>query len=445
MSTPVAIDTLISASWIIPIVPANTVLEGCAVAIDDGHIVALCTEREAALRFAPRQRIELPGQLLMPGLVNAHCHSAMSLLRGYADDLPLQRWLDEAIWPAERELVSDAFVAAGSRLAIAEMIATGTTSFADMYFFPEATAREAVNAGLRAQLAAPIFDGAGSWSSGADDSIHKTLKLRDDYKNHPLVEIGFGPHSPYSCSDATIGKIATFAAELEMPVMIHLHETAQEIADSQRDHGCRPLARVERLGLLGPRTQCVHMTAADDDELALLAANASHIVHCPSSNLKLASGLAPITRYADAGVNVALGSDGAASNNSLDLFAELRLAALLGKAVAGSASALDCHRALQMATLGGATALGWQERIGSLEAGKQADLIAVDLSGVAQQPLYNPASQLVYTGAGHCVSHSWVAGRPLLKERQLTTINRTALLREVREQWQPRVAALRGE
>jgi len=443
VSTPIAIDTLISASWILPIVPANSVLEECALAIDKGTIIALCTQREAAARYAPRQQFDLPGQLLMPGLVNAHCHSAMTLLRGYADDLALQRWLEEAIWPAERELVSDAFVAAGSRLAIAEMITTGTTSFADMYFYPEATAREALNAGLRAQLAAPIFDGAGSWSSGADDSIHKTLKLRDDYKNHPLIEIGFGPHSPYSCSDATIGKIATFAAELEMPVMIHLHETEQEIAASLRDYGCRPLARVERLGLLGPRSQCVHMTTATDDELAVLAANGSHIVHCPSSNLKLASGMAPVAHYAAAGVNVALGSDGAASNNSLDLFSELRLAALLGSAVAGDPAAIGCHAALRMATLGGAGALGWQERIGSLEAGKQADLIAVDLTGIAQQPLYNPASQLAYSGAGSCVSHSWVAGRALLRDRQLTTINRAALLREVREQWQPQIAALR--
>lgn len=444
MASPVNVDTVISASWILPIVPANTVLENCAIAIDNGAIVALCTQREASQRFVAGEKIELPGQLLMPGLVNAHCHSAMSLLRGFADDLPLQRWLNEAIWPAETALVCEEFVAAGSRLAIAEMISSGTTSFADMYFFPEATAREAAAAGLRAQLAAPIFDNSGCWGKDADDYIHKTLKLRDDYKSHTLIEIAFGPHSPYSCSDATIGKIATFAEELEMAVMIHLHETEQEIADSLVQCGQRPLARVAELGLLGPRTQCVHMTSVNDDELALLERSGSHIVHCPSSNLKLASGMAAAAHYLRSGVNVALGSDGAASNNSLDLFAELRLAALLGKAVAGDAAALDCHSALRMATLGGAEALGWQQRIGSLEAGKQADIIAIDLSAISQQPLYNPASQLVYTATGQQVSHSWVAGRCLLNQRRLTTINSAQLLREINEQWQPKISALRA-
>lgn len=443
MTSPLSIDTLISASWIIPIVPANTVLEECAIAIKDGAIVALCTQREAQHRFVAREQIELPGQLLMPGLVNAHCHSAMSLLRGFADDLPLQRWLHEAIWPAESALVDADFVAAGSRLAIAEMISSGTTSFADMYFYPEVTAGEVAAAGLRAQLAAPIFDQSGCWGSGADDYIHKTLQLRDDYKSHSLLEIAFGPHAPYSCGDTTLSKIATFAGELEMAVMIHLHETAQEIADSLRDHHCRPVARIADLGLLGPRTQCVHMTAVEEQELALLQQHGSHIVHCPSSNLKLASGIAPLQRYRQAGVNVALGSDGAASNNGLDLFAELRLAALLGKVSAADAAAIDCHTALRMATLDGATALGWQQRTGSLESGKQADIIAIDLSAIGQQPLYNPASQLVYTAVGGQVSHSWVAGRCLLRQGELTTINRAQLLRDVAQHWQPRIAALR--
>ncbi|MFW2421115.1 MAG: TRZ/ATZ family hydrolase [Porticoccaceae bacterium] len=442
MSSPIAVDKLISASWIIPIVPANTVLSECAVAIDNGKIVDLCTQREAALKYAPREHIELPGQLLMPGLINSHSHSAMTLLRGYADDLPLERWLADAIWPAESQLVCDEFVAVGTRLALAEMIASGTTSFADMYFFPEATARESASAGLRALLAAPIFDGAGSWGQDADDYIHKTLKLRDNYKSHSLVEIAFGPHAPYSCSDTTIQKVATFAQELDMAVMIHLHETEQEIAQAVAANGQRPIERLAELGLFGPRTLCVHMTTANDEELATLQKSGSHIVHCPSSNLKLASGIAPVAHYQSAGVNVAIGTDGAASNNSLDLFAELRLAALLGKAASADAAAIDCHRALRMATLDGARALGWEHKTGSLETGKEADLIAIDLSSPAQQPLYNPASQLVYTAVGGCVSHSWVAGQCLLRDGQLTTINQRQLQREVTEKWQPLIAAL---
>lgn len=439
MNSPAAdsVDTLIFARWIIPVAPADQVLEQHAIAIKGGRIEALLPADQAR-RIRAERVLELPDHALLPGLVNAHGHAAMTLLRGYADDVPLQAWLQDHIWPAEGRFVSEEFVRDGVLLAIAEMLRSGVTTFADMYFFPNIAAQVAQDAGMRAQMHFPVFDFPSAWGRDADDYIHKGLQLRDDFKHSPLVTVGFGPHAPYTVSDGPMSRVATLAAELDAAVQIHVHETRQEVEQAQRETGERPLARLHRLGLLGPRTMCVHATELDAADIDLLARNNSHVVHCPESNLKLASGFCPVGKLLDAGINVALGTDGAASNNDLDLFGELRTAALLAKTVAGDARALPAHAALRMATLAGARALGLEERIGSLEPGKAADLIAVDLGDVESQPLYHPASQLVYGNSGSRVSHSWIAGRLLLENRAPTTINLYEL-RERARHWQQRI------
>ena len=432
------VDLLIFARWLVPIAPAGQVLEHHAIAVRNSRIEAILPA-DSARDIIAEQTIELPDHLLMPGLVNAHGHAPMTLLRGFADDYPLHTWLNDHIWPTEGRWVGEEFVRDGTLLAIAEMLRSGTTCFADMYFFPNIVAQTAQDAGMRAQLHAPIFDFPTAWGTDAADYIHKALQLRDDFKHSELITVGFGPHAPYTVSDEPMAKVAMYAAELDAAIQIHVHETQHEVDESLQKFGERPIARLQRLGLLGPKTLCVHATALNDDDIALLQQNNCHVVHCPESNLKLASGFAPVQKLRNAGINVAIGTDGAASNNDLDLFAELRSAALLAKAVANDAAALPAFDALEMATLGGARALGLDDRIGSLETGKLADIIAIDCSDIEWQPLYHPISQLVYGNTGSRVSHSWVGGKLLLENRQPTTVN----LHDLRERiadWQRKIA-----
>ena len=438
---PIKIDLLINSRWIIPVVPENRVFEHCALAIDQQKIVGIYPQTEAKTKFDPVSVVDLADHILMPGLVNAHGHAAMSLLRGYADDLPLQPWLEEHIWPVEARVLSAEFVADGTNLAMAEMIKTGTTCFADMYFFADAVAEQVQRSGMRSQIGFTVFDFPTAGGKDSDDYIHKGLKLRDTYKGDGLIKIACAPHAPYTVGDDTMRRIATYANELEMAVHIHCHETAQEVADSLKLYGCRPLQRLDDLGVLLPQTQLVHMTQIDDEDIRLIQDNNCHVVHCPESNLKLASGFCPVGKLIDAGINVAIGTDGAASNNDLDLFGELKTAALLAKAVANDASVLDAHAALRMATINGAKALGWDDQIGSLEAGKSADMIAVEISSLSQKPLYNPASQLVYSNAGSQVTHSWVAGKALLRERSLVTLDKENLIRRA-DAWRNQISPL---
>lgn len=440
--TPARADLVIHPRWVIPVEPEGQVLENTSVVVNQGRIAALLDSDEAR-RIEAGHSLELPQQVLLPGLVNAHGHAAMSLLRGYADDLPLMPWLEEHIWPAETRYVDAGFVRDGVRLAIAGMLRSGTTTCSDMYFFPEQAAREYRAAGMRAQIAFPIFDFASAWGSGPDDYLARGLALIDEYRHADLQDVVFGPHAPYTVSEATLARVATLAAELDVGVHIHLHETAAEVLQAVERCGERPLDTLNRIGLLGPRTQCVHMTDLGDQDIALLAATGSHVVHCPHSNMKLASGTCPVSKLLAAGVNVALGTDGAASNNSLNLFLEMRSAALLGKLAARDPAALPAATVLTMATLGGARALGLDDRIGSLLPGKQADMIAVDLSGSATQPVYNPVSQLVYACSGGEVTHSWVAGRALLQDNDLTSIDEAAVRRRA-AQWCDTISA-RGQ
>ena len=432
-------DTLIHPGWIVPVVPRGAVLENYSIALTGDRITAILPRREAEAISAARV-LELPGHALMPGLVNSHGHAAMSLLRGYADDQPLMPWLEQHIWPAEAAHVSAAFVRDGAELAIAEMIRSGTTTFSDMYFFPDACAETAQRLGMRCQIVFPVLDFATVWARSADEYISKGLALRDDVKHSALVTVGFGPHASYTVSEPNLVQVATLAAELDVAVQIHLHETRGEVLLAVEQNGERPLDSLHRLGLLGPRTQCVHMTDLGDQDIALLAATGAHVVHCPQSNMKLASGTCPVTRLLARGINVALGSDSAASNNDLNLFGEMQTAALLAKLSSEDAAALPAAEALAMATINGARALGLEDRIGSLEPGKLADLIAVDLSQPETQPLYHPLSQLVYACNGSQVTHSWIGGVQVMDQRQLTRIDPSALGTRTRA-WRDRIHA----
>ncbi len=426
-----AAELVIHAEWILPLEPADAVLADHAVAIRDGDIVSVLPRQEA-LAIDTDERVDLPGHALIPGLVNAHGHAPMSLLRGFADDLPLMPWLEEHIWPAEQAHASDEFVRDGAALAMAEMILAGTTTFSDMYYFPNVVADLVQEAGMRCQLAAPVLDFPSPWGSGPDEYISKCLALRDECRNRDRLQVAFGPHAPYTVSEPVLERLATYAAELDMPVHMHLHETAAEVLNAVEATGERPLDTLRRIGLLGPRTQCVHMTDLGAQDIAALAETGAHVVHCPQSNMKLASGTCPVTRLLEAGVNVALGTDGAASNNDLNLFDEMHTAALLAKLHDDDPSALPAATALHMATLGGARALGLDHRIGSIAPGKAADLVAVDLTGPSTQPLYNPVSQIVYACNGSQVNHVWIAGQRLLHDRRLTTLDLTDTLARAR-------------
>lgn len=432
------LDLLLLPTWLVPVEPAGVVLRDHGLGIRDGRI-ALIAPRAEALRHPATQVRELPQCLLAPGLINAHGHAAMTLLRGIADDLPLMTWLHEHIWPAEGKWVDEDFVRDGTDLAIAEQIKGGISCFSDMYFYPQ-TAVECVHkSGMRAQITIPVLDFPVPGALNADEALRKGLQLFDDLKQHPRIRIAFGPHAPYTVSDDKLEQIRVLADELDAGIHMHVHETAQEVADAVSKHGERPLARLARLGLLGPRFQAVHMTQIDDEDLELLVEHNCSIVHCPESNLKLASGFCPVERLWQAGVNVAIGTDGAASNNDLDLLGETRTAALLAKAVAGSATALNAHSALRMATLNGARALGLDTQTGSLELGKLADVVAFDLSGLAQQPIYDPVSQLVYASGRDCVKHLWVGGKQLLDDGHLTRMDESELIAKARE-WGTRIA-----
>eukprot|EP00903_Cladosiphon_okamuranus_P004389 g4387.t1 len=397
-------DLIIKPEWVVPVVPEAAVYTNCALAVLDGRIEAILPVDEITSNFQAKSTIDLPGQALLPGLVNAHGHAAMTLLRGYADDLALNTWLTEHIWPAESQHVSDEFVRDGTRIACAEMIRTGTTCFSDMYFFPDVAADVANQAGLRSRIAFPVLDFPSAWAQSAEEYVHKGLALHDQYKNHPLVSIAFGPHAPYTVGQSTLERIAVLAEELDAAIHIHLHETRQEVEDSLQEHGLRPTKRMEQLGILGPRTEAVHMTQWDDGDLEIIQKTNTSVIHCPKSNLKLASGFCPTAELLKADIRLGLGTDGAASNNCLNMLEEMRFASLLGKATAEDPTALSATQTLYMATMGGAQAMGLDREIGSLEPGKLADMISIRVDDLQSQPVYNLISQIVYAAPSQALN-----------------------------------------
>lgn len=436
--TITAADIRINARWLIPIEPTDVVLEHQAVLVQGDRIAAVVSQDEADARFRAKEVIDLPSHVVLPGLINMHGHAAMSLFRGMADDLPLMTWLNDHIWPAEGAFVSEAFIADGTQLAMAEMLRTGTTTFSDMYFFPEIVAQLAHDAGMRAQVCFPLLDFPTPWGSGPDEYLSKGEALIKQWQDNTFIMPAIGPHAPYTVSDEPLSKAVALSQATGAPIQIHLHETAFEVADALEKSGKRPTARLAELKVLGANTQCVHMTQIDESDVALLQSTGAHVIHCPESNLKLASGLSPVQTFRKAGVNVAIGTDGAASNNDLDLFGELNTAAMLAKVVADDAAALSAHEALAMATIQGAKALGRDHELGSLAAGKLADIIAVDLGDPFLQPVYDPASHLVYSNHGRQVSHSWINGVPQVQEGKLTRIDVPDLMLRV-QGWADRI------
>jgi 5-methylthioadenosine/S-adenosylhomocysteine deaminase len=436
--TITAADSRINARWLIPVEPFGVVLEHQAVILRGSRIADVLSQSEADLKYRTRETVNLDRHVVLPGLINLHGHTAMSLFRGLADDLPLMTWLNDHIWPAEGKFVSEPFVLDGTRLAMAEMLRTGTTTFSDMYFFPEVTAQAAHDAGMRAQVCFPLMDMPTVWGSGPEEYLRKGAALIEQWQGDDYIMPAIGPHAPYTVSDQPLKNAVALAERTGAAIQLHLHETAFEVDEALKATATRPVTRMAELGVLASNTQCVHMTQIDDSDLEQLVRSGAHIVHCPESNLKLASGLCPVQKLMDHGINVTIGTDGAASNNDLDLFGELKTAAMVAKVVAGDASALSAHRALEMATLNGARALGRDQELGSLVPGKLADLIAVDLSDPFLQPVYDPASHLVYSNHGRAVSHSWIHGVPQLQDGRLTRIDVPDLMLRVSE-WRQQI------
>lgn len=434
-----SIDTLIHAGWIIPVVPQGRLLSDAAIAIRAGQIVAVCDREEALRRFQAVETVNLPNHALIPGLVNAHTHAAMALLRGIADDLPLMEWLNERIWPREMRWVDAGFVRTGTRLALAEMLRGGITCFSDMYFYPDIAAQVVREVGMRAALGLIFVDFPTPWACSPEEYFAKNLALYQNCPQDEQIAWTLAPHAPYSVSDEMFCRLASLAAEYDLKVHIHLHETRIEIEESLMRYQERPLARIRRLGLLDERLIAVHMVHLEPFEIEQVADAGCGVVHCPESNLKLASGFCPVAKLKAAGIGVALGTDGPASNNDLNMIGEMRTAALLGKGVAGDPEALAADQVLAMATIEGARVLGLSSRIGSLEPGKWADLVAIDLSLPETLPVYDPVSQIVYAAGRHQVTDVWIGGRRLLRNRCLTSLDWPALRAEVAA-WQTRLA-----
>jgi 5-methylthioadenosine/S-adenosylhomocysteine deaminase len=452
-----AVDLLVSAAYVIPVEPEAVVHKDWSVAVRDGNIVGVCATSQARSKYAAARTLELPQHIITPGLVNAHTHVAMNSFRGMADDFPLREWLTTKMWPAEAKCVSHEFCRDGTTQAVAEMLRGGTTTFNDMYWFPEATAGVVAETGIRASLGMTLIDFPTSYGSGADDYITKGKATRDAWiaKGCSRLSWTIAPHAPYTVCDENLAKVKAESEALGVPVHVHLHETRAECDDSESgtesmsrhrsEHNCRPVENFHRLGLLSERLIAVHMTDVSDKELRLLCETGSNVVHCPSSNLKLASGFARIGEMVRRGVNVAIGTDGAASNNTLDMVAEMRLAAILAKGVADDATAVPAHTALRMATINGARALGLQHRTGSLEVGKAADMVAWRFDDLERLPLFDPISHLVYASSREMATHVWVDGKCLLEERRLTTMDYDEV-RETARRWGKQVReALEGE
>jgi 5-methylthioadenosine/S-adenosylhomocysteine deaminase len=431
------VELRIDARWVLPIEPAG-LLHQHSLLVREGRIVAIVPTALAERDYAAREHVVLATHVLLPGLVNAHTHAAMSLLRGVADDVPLKAWLEQSIWPRESRFVDPDFVYDGTLLAAAEMLQGGITCCNDMYFFPDAAARAYRTSGMRAMLGLPILDFPTPYAADADGYLHAGLAARDAWKHEPRLLFSLAPHAPYTVADATWTKIVIFARQLDLAIQTHLLETRDERTQSLAEHHLAPLQRLHRLGVTGPGFIAIHAVDVDPADIDLLATQHCHVVHCPASNLKLANGIAPIAALKRAGVNVALGSDGPASNNRLDVFAEARLASLIAKVAGNDAAALPAADVLRMATLGGATALGMENDIGSLEPGKQADVIAVDLGGLSHAPCYDPESHLVHVTGRDQVSDVWIAGERLLADGMLTRLDTKELASRARF-WQDRL------
>ena len=431
-------DLIIEARWIASVTQQQPLLENYSVIIQAGIIVELLPISEARQKYTATSLVCLDDHVLIPGLINLHTHAGMNLMRGMADDLPLMTWLNDHIWPAEQAVVSERYVQDATLLACAEMLSGGITCFNEMYFYPQAAAAAVNQAGMRANLGLLVLEFPSAYASDADDYLQKGFAAHDGWRSNPLITSSIAPHAPYTVSNKTFESIITYAEQLSLSIHTHLHETQDEITQSEAQYGLRPLQRLAEFGLLGPNLVAAHCVHLLNHEIDLLAEYGCHIAHCPSSNLKLASGIAPLTQLLARGVNVGLGTDGVASNNRLDIFAEMRLSALLAKGISGDTTAVPAQQALAMATINAAKALGLDDKIGSIEVGKLADLAAVKLSDIATAPYYDPISHLVYACGREHVSHTWVAGELRYSNGVYANIEPNEL-KEIINTWQPKL------
>lgn len=426
------IDQLIHAKWLIPCDHQNSVLENHALAIQDGKILAILPSEQAKQKYTAKQAQEFTTHAIMPGLINSHTHIAMNWFRGLADDLALMDWLNNHIWPAERQWVSHEFVKDASLFAMAEMIRGGSTCFNDMYFFLQATAEAAEIAGVRGSIGITVIDFPTAWAKDTEEYFSKGLEFLAQYKNHERINVTMAPHAIYTVGEKTLLRVKEIAEQHNLKINMHIQETADEVNQSMAQTGMRPLRRLQEIGFISPQLIAVHMTQINDEDLEILQAGKPSIIHCPESNMKLASGSCPIEKLRSLGLNVALGTDGAASNNDLDMVSEMRSAALLAKLTTQSTTALPAHEAMKLATICGAKALGIDHITGSLTAGKAADFIAINLDEIETLPLYHPISQIIYAGSRNQVTDVWVAGKQLMKNRKLTTLDEEALKEKAR-------------
>ena len=431
-------DLVIEARWIATVASQQPLLENHAVIVQAGNIVEILPIAQARQKYSATSLVCLDEHVLIPGLINLHTHAPMSLMRGIADDVALMPWLHQHIWPAEQAVVSEAYVQDATLLACAEMLSGGITCFNDMYFYPQATAIAVNQAGMRANLGLLVLEFPSAYASDADDYLQKGFAAHDSWRNNPLLSTSIAPHAPYTVSNKTFESILTYAEQLSLSIHTHLHETLDEISQSEAQYGLRPLQRLAEFGLLGPNLVAAHCVHLLPHEIDLLAEYGCHVAHCPNSNLKLASGIAPLTQLLAKGVNVGLGTDGVASNNRLDIFAEMRLSALLAKGVSGDATVVPAQQALAMATINAAKALGLEHKIGSIEVGKLADLAAVKLSDIATAPYYDPISHLVYACGREHVTHTWVAGELRYSNGVYANIEPNEL-KEIINTWQPKL------
>lgn len=428
---PIPCDTLVTASVIVSQNDRRDILRGAALAITDGRITALGPADELTARFVPASRLDLGEALVLPGLVNTHTHAAMTLFRGLCDDAPLASWLTDHIWPAEAKLTPEA-VRLGSLLACAEMLASGTTCFCDAYFFSGTVAEAADASGMRAVIGQGVFDSGNLKCKTADEAFEAARELADRLSGQPRLRPALFAHAVYTCTTRTLERCVELSRERDLLLATHAVETARENDDCHKAHGLRVIPYLENLGFLGPRTLLAHGVALDTADIARLAASGTAVSHCPKSNMKLGSGIAPVPALRAAGVTVGLGTDGAASNNALNLFTEMGAAALLQKVASGDPTALDAPATLDMATRDGGLALGWPE-LGRLTVGGPADLCALDLTRPALSSGYSPVSDAVYAASGGEVTLTMVDGKVLYRDGVCTTFDYPRLRREFRE------------
>ena len=426
---------IISASWIFTSNSEGQLLSDYSIVIENDKIIDLVPQDKVFDEYEANDTYQLTDHILIPGLINTHTHAAMSLFKGFADDLPLQDWLNDYIWPAEKEFINSSFVKDGSILALSEMIKSGVTTFNDMYFFPDATAEAVKELGVRSNIGLIVLDFPTNYATDPEDYLLKGFEFRDKWRNEELITTSIAPHAPYSVSDEAFTLINTYSEELSINIHTHLHETQWEIEDSIEKYGITPVQRLNNLGIIGPSLMAVHCVHLNDQDMATLAKNKVSIVHNPSSNMKLGSGISDIAKMLKQNLNISLGTDSSASNNRIDIMEEMRLAALLIKGSTKSPELFSANEAIKMATINGAKALGLESIIGSIEKNKKADLVAIDLNSIENQPIYNPLTTLVYSSSRSDVSYVWIDGEIKLKDKKLVKIDEERII-QLAKKWQ---------